>query len=99
MHWSPIIAHGLFKDKGKDSVCVTKCHKDIAFIFITSPIIEEQRRAALPGKTIKKKESTKKQRIKQAFTALSRMTLSAFSVNKTRAECHSQRWSLLPIKL
>lgn len=38
MHWSPIIAHGLFKDKAKDSDCVTKCHKDIAFIFITSSI-------------------------------------------------------------
>lgn len=60
MHWSPIIAHGLFKDKGRDSDCVTKCHKDIAFIFITSSIIE-QRRADLPGRTIKQKLYTKKE--------------------------------------
>lgn len=45
MHWSPIKAHGPFKDKGDDSDCVTKCHKDVAVIFITSAIMEPPRAA------------------------------------------------------
>lgn len=49
MHWSPIKAHGPFKDKGDDSDCVTKCHKDVAVIFITSAIMEPPRAADIPS--------------------------------------------------
>lgn len=37
------------KDKGGDSGCVTKCHKDVAVIFITSAIMELPREADIPS--------------------------------------------------